>query len=282
MRRIFAVSIALIFVTDVAQAQTLMAPIPSGNEFQPELLNGKPADPKVWPVNLQFQSAGGLCTSTIIGEKVVLTAGHCVANQAKAKVFYNNTLTSVTCHHHPQYKGAACLTAQTTADIKGCTADISLCVADAPFPSEVAGQPVKFETVNNDTALLKKDGPVTLLGFGCTVAGGGVSSILRVGGATVTSLSVPGASVNPANTMQEYIIAQGGAALCQGDSGGTAFNKPDPDRKVVAVNSRGNIETISFLTSTSDPNIQDFFKDFSGPPRNVEICGVTPGAKNCR
>jgi hypothetical protein len=268
--------------TTFAQAQTLMAPIPPGNEFQPELLNGKPADPQVWPVNLQFQSAGGSCTSTIIGEKVVLTAGHCVANLGKARVFYNNTLTAVTCHHHPQYKGASCLTAGTAAEIKGCTADISLCVADTPFPSQVAGLPVKFETINADTALLKKGGPVTLLGFGCTQAGGGVSPVLRVGPATVTSLSVPGASANPANTLQEYIIAQGGAALCQGDSGGTAFDTQDSSRKVVAVNSRGNIETVSYLTSTSDPHIQDFFKNFSGPPHNVEICGIAPGAKNCR
>jgi hypothetical protein len=268
--------------TTFAQAQTLMAPIPPGNEFQPELLNGKPADPQVWPVNLQFQSAGGSCTSTIIGEKVVLTAGHCVANLGKARVFYDGKLTPITCHHHPDYKGPACLAAATTAEIKGCTADISLCVADAPFPVQVVGQPVKFESINSDTALLKKDGPIILLGFGCTQAGGGVSPILRTGSATVTSLSVPGASANPANTLQEYVIAQGGAALCQGDSGGTAFNTQDPSRKVVAVNSRGNIETVSYLTSTSDPQIQDFFKNFSGPPRNVEICGITLGAKNCR
>jgi hypothetical protein len=282
MGRIYLGVFALLTATTVGQAQTLMAPIPSGNEFQPELLNGKPANPQDWPVNLQFQSGGGFCTSTIIGEKVVLTAGHCVPNHAKARVFYNNTLTSVTCHHHPQYKGASCLTAATIADIKGCTADVALCEADAPFPSQVAGQPVKFETINSDTALLKKDGPVILLGYGCTMAGGGVSPILRIGSAAVTSLSVPGASANPANTMQEYIIAQGGAAVCQGDSGGTAFNTRDANRKVVAVNSRGNIETISYLTSVSDPHVQDFLRAFSGPPRNVEICGVTAGAKNCR
>ena len=67
--------ISFMVVAKVAQAQTLMAPIPAGNQFQPELINAKPADPSVWPVNLQFQSAGGFCTSTIVGEKVVLTAG---------------------------------------------------------------------------------------------------------------------------------------------------------------------------------------------------------------
>lgn len=282
MYRISVVLIALLFGPALAHSQPLMAPVAAGNELHEELLNGKPANPKEWPVSLQFQSAGGFCTSTIIGEKVVLTAGHCIPNNAKARVFFDNKLTTITCHHHPQYKGASCLTAASISDIKGCTADVALCVADTPFPSEVAGQSVKFESINSDPTLVKKDGPITLLGYGCTQAGGGVSSILRVGNASVTSLSVPGASSNPANTMQEYIVAQGGAALCQGDSGGSVFNTQEPARKVVGVNSRGNISTISFLTSTSDPHIQDFFKAFSGPPRNVEICGITPGAKNCR
>jgi hypothetical protein len=282
MYRLSAISIGLLLIVPTVQGQTLMAPLPDSNEFQEELLHGKPANPKTWPVTLQFESAGGLCTSTIIGEKVVLTAGHCVPNQSKARVFYDNKLTTITCHHHPQYKGAGCLSATSIADIKGCTADVALCVADTSFSSTVAGQAVKFETINGDPALLKKDGPVVLLGFGCTQAGGGVSPILRVGNAKVTSLSVPGASSNPANTMQEYIIAQGGAALCQGDSGGAAFNTQDPNRKVAGVNSRGNIATVSFLTATSDPHVQDFFKSFSGAPNNLEICGVTPGAKNCR
>ena len=269
-------------IAGFAHAQPLMAPIPDSNEFQPELLNGKPANPKLWPVSLQFQSAGGSCTSTIIGEKVVVTAGHCVANNQKARVFYDNKLTSVTCHHHPQYKGDACVTASSVTDIKGCTADVALCVADTPFGSAEAGQLATFETINADPALLKKDGPITLLGYGCTQAGGAVSSVLRIGSAAITSLPVPGASSNPLQTLQEYIIAQGGSALCQGDSGGAAFSTEDPTRKVVAVNSRGNVQTVSYLTATSDAHIQDFFKQFSGPPRNLEICGVTAGAKNCR
>jgi hypothetical protein len=282
MSKILAIATGVLFIATASHAQPLMAPIPDNNELHQEILGGKPANPKNWPVTLQFESPGGFCTSTIIGEKVVITAGHCVQNQQKARVFFNNKLTTVTCHHHPQYKGAACLSASSVADIKGCTADISLCVADEPFPTSVGGQPVKYETVNSDPQLLKKDGPITLLGYGCTQAGGAVSPILRIGvDTTVTSLSVPGASSNPANTMQEYIITQG-SAVCQGDSGGAAFNTQEANRKVVAVNSRGNIATVSFLTATSDPHIQAFFKDFAGPPRNLQICGVTAGTNNCR
>jgi hypothetical protein len=282
MYRAATLCFSFLFANAAAQAQPLMAPIPSHNTLNTEILNGKPADPKSWPVSLQFESAGGFCTSTLVGERVILTAAHCVANNAQASVFYDNNLTTVTCHHHPQYKGPSCLTATTIADIKGCTADVALCVADAAFPSQVAGQPVKFESVNGDPAVVKKDGPVVLLGYGCTQPGGSVSAILRIGSAKVNSVSVPGASSDPSNTMQEYIVAQGGSAVCQGDSGGAAFNTQEGSRRIVGVNSRGNIATISFLTSTSDQHIQDFFKSFSGSPRNLEICGVTQGAKNCR
>jgi hypothetical protein len=261
-----------------------MNEIPEDNELHLDILNGKPAKANDWPATLKFESAGGFCTSTIIGERVILTAAHCVPNQSKARVNFNNARSTVTCSHHPQYKGASCLTAASVQDIKGCTADIALCVADEPFrmtpPS--GGAAIKFETINSDPALVKQGSPIVLLGYGCTMAGGPVSAILRIGDASVTSVSVPGASADPRNTMQEYIVAQGGGAVCQGDSGGAAFNtKTAQSRKVMAVNSRGNISTVSFLTSMSDPHINDFLKQWSGPPRNVQICGVTQNAQNC-
>lgn len=266
-----------------AQQQQLMIPIPPSNDFQPEILNGKAAVAKEWRATLQFESNGGLCTSTIVGDKVILTAAHCVSNQAQATVLFNNKVTSITCTHHPQYKGNSCLTAATVAQIAGCTADVALCAADTAFPAELdSGEKVKFETVNANASAVKKDDKVILLGFGCTQAGGSVSPILRIGTAAVSAVPVPGASSVPNNTMQEYLTVQGGSAVCQGDSGGSAFNSESmTNRKIVGVNSRGNISTVSFLTSVSDTNIQDFLKAWS-TQRNVEICGVTAGAKNCR
>jgi hypothetical protein len=274
----------------LSHAQPLMTPVPESNDLQEEILNGKPAVARDWRATVQFESAGGFCTSTIVGEKVILTASHCVPNNSKARVLFNNTLVTVTCNHHSQYKGDSCLTAATWPQIAGCTADVALCVTDKDaegrdvlFPMELtSGEKIKFETVNTDPALVKKNDKVVLLGYGCTMAGGAVSAILRVGSATVTSTPVPGASANPDNTKQEFLIAEGGSAVCKGDSGGADFNVAGANRKVIAVNSRGNLSSISYLTSTSDGHIVDFLKSWSGPPRNAEICGVTPGAKNCR
>src|SRR5437879_5474091 len=117
MHRAIVSVFAVAFSVSAAGAQQFMKPIPETNDFEPEILNGKPAVASEWRATLQFESSGGFCTSTIIGEKVILTAGHCVANNAKALVVFNNKKLTVTCTHHTQYKGASCLTAVTVAQI---------------------------------------------------------------------------------------------------------------------------------------------------------------------
>jgi len=51
MHPIFMSLLVFLFASTIAQAQTLMAPIPPGNEFQPELLNGK--------LDMLLRAAGG-------------------------------------------------------------------------------------------------------------------------------------------------------------------------------------------------------------------------------
>jgi hypothetical protein len=276
-------SVSLLVVLGVltAEAQSIqeMVPISLSDEASPEILNGRPAQRREWPVTLRFKSAGGHCTSTIVGERVVITAGHCVSNEAKARVLFNNAWTEVTCFHHKQYKGSSCLTAATPEEIAGCTADVALCRADQPFKLvSDSNETIRVESINSDPALVRVNGIVTLLGYGCLQPGGPITDTLQIGEATVTSISVPGASRDPQKTMQEYIVAQGGSAVCQGDSGGAAFDKPGFwVRKVIGLNSRGNISTVSYLTSTSDKHILDFLKSWEATP----ICGIHPTAKGC-
>jgi hypothetical protein len=119
---------------------------------------------------------------------------------------------------------------------------------------------------------------VLLLGFGCTVPGGDVSSVLQIGSSTIKSVSKVGASSDPAKTMEEYTIVAGDAAVCQGDSGGAAYiGTPDGPRKIIGVNSRGNISTTSYLTNVSDSHILAFLQSWKDTP----ICGIHSDAKGC-
>jgi hypothetical protein len=278
-------------VSAVAQDPQDMDPIPTDNGVRPEILNGRPAVRAEWPVTLQFTSAGGACTSTLIGDRAILTAAHCIDNNAKARILYNNAHVTVTCAHHPGYRGKACLAAKIPADIVGCTADVALCVPDKDDKGKevrfsirtLTGDRLKFESINKNSDAVKIGSSLTLLGFGCLQKGGPISEILHTGDAAVESVAEAGVSkANPSNVMKEYITALGGAAVCQGDSGGAAYSTSNMlARAVIGVNSRGNISSRSYLTSVSDEHIRTWFTNWS-KDNNAKICGLHDDALGCK
>lgn len=46
----------------------------------PTLINGVPAEPKDWPASVYSSADGSRCSATIVGERTVVIAAHCVAN----------------------------------------------------------------------------------------------------------------------------------------------------------------------------------------------------------
>jgi secreted trypsin-like serine protease len=276
-----AVITALLVLTRSSFAQPVyeMAPIPESQQQDPlelQILRGKPAVQTDWPATLQFERNGAYCTSTIVGERVLLTAAHCVENGSKARAFIKGTWKDdITCYHPTQYSGPGCNGAASVEEIAGCTADIALCLADTPFES------TRIEAINSDPNETKAGASLTLLGFGCTKRGGSLSKDLMIGFTKVTTTSVPGASSNPKNVLQEYVIAEGGAAVCSGDSGGAAYNSEDSAvRKIVGVGSRGNLSTTSYLTNVTDQHISDFLRSWSSS-NGADICGISAGGKGC-
>ena len=87
----------------------------------------------------------------------------------------------------------------------------------------------------------------------------------------------------PAGTSY-YTYTLGGAAVCFGDSGGGAYVYTTPDhtqRFVIGVNSRGNIATRSLLSTTHVAGFRTWAETWSAD-NGVEICGIHPGATDCR
>jgi len=227
----------------------------------PEVIGGEPADPVDWPATFIF-TAGGGCTSTAIGERVILTAAHCVEDGAVGRVSLGNDVsTRVTCHHHPGYPDSI-------------SPDFALCVTNDPL----AGFP--FERVSGDLARARVDEEVLLLGFGCTQNGGHDNGfgVLYTGRATVRERPHDG---------DLYLVTEGGAALCFGDSGGAAYaitspdQAPTPRRVAIGVNSRGDISKWSFLSSTATESFVGWAFDWASEA-NVEICGLHRSAEYCR
>jgi hypothetical protein len=255
----------------------------------PQVARGVLVDPLQWPATLISQPSG--CTATFVGSRVILTAAHCVGHNQPVTAHIRGRTRNAVCEHHPNYS-AEFDNKRTDANWDKTSADYAICLVDAG--DAVTG--VKFEVIGAGPDLVKKNAEVRLLGFGCS--GDAISpdgyGVLRTAAAKV--VEVPTAA-RPNNN---YIITdwQGsesfkdavGGALCPGDSGGAVYWPfSNTGRRIVGVNSRTQtkgdqaqtLTGISYLSSTLTPTATSFLVNWAAL-NNVEICGITAGAQDCR
>lgn len=223
------------------------------------LINGKTADLKDWPASVYATMGSSRCTATVIGEKVLLIAAHCVGDGKSATFSVKGNSYKSLCTHSPHYRNNT-------------TADWALCIID----NNVQGIP--YEVVNQDPEIHKVGQNLQLTGYGCTNPGGGGGNdgTYRIGESNIIDL--------PSGSNNDIVTRGGGsAALCFGDSGGPAFlwDAKKEKRLVVSVNSRGDIKAISNLSSISTSMAKTFFSDWSSRNK-VEICGIHTSARGCR
>lgn len=220
------------------------------------LIGGQPADPKDWPASVYASANGSRCSATVIGERTVLIAAHCVGNGGNISFSAGSNGYRAQCTHHPSYR-------------RNDSADWALCLVD----KTVTGIPFENLGVNEK---LQVGQEVRLTGYGCTRPGGGGGNdgIFRIGKATVRSTP---------NGTDYDTVTRGGGALCFGDSGGAAYvEKPDGSRSVFGVNSRGDIQTTSYLSSVYVDTFRDWATSWSATNGNVRLCGLHSDAIGCR
>lgn len=220
------------------------------------LIGGQPADPKEWPASVYARAGSSACSATVVGERALKIAAHCVGNNGTVTFQAGANAYRAVCTHHASYRSNS-------------TADWAMCLIDRP----VTGVP--FELVGVDLKLSVGE-EVMLTGYGCIRPGGGGGNdgIFRIGKATVQSL--------PRGTNYDT-VTRGGAALCFGDSGGAAYKIfPDGSRKIFGTNSRGDISTTSYLSSVWTETFSDFARDWAAKNANVKICGIHTDAVGCR
>lgn len=220
-----------------------------------DVIGGIPASALNWPATRIFRSDGGGCTSTIVGVNTILTAAHCVDDGSSGTVRVRSTNYRVNCTHHPVYSA-------------NYTLDFALCYSDSDFKN------VTFENINTSIAYPRRDDAIILLGYGCLEDGGFDKSFgsLFIGPAIVASTP----SGNNA-----YIVTNDVASVCYGDSGGAAYSVTPNTRFIVGVNSRGDIKTVSYLSSTSTVEFVDWALNWADANQTT-ICGVHPDATGCR
>jgi hypothetical protein len=248
MKSIIA-AIALVASTSLAQVTTEYRP-------DPTLIGGTPAPAAEWPASVYARMGNAACSATVIGERVLLIASHCVDNGAAATFSVLSNQYRATCSHTDGYP-------------RNSTYDWTLCLIDR----KVTG--IEYESLAQTGDGIRVGTALRLTGYGCIRSGGGGGNdgVFRIGTAPVVAL--------PSGTDAD-ITTRGQVALCYGDSGGAVYlEAPDGSRKIVGVNSRGNISTTSYLPAVYHSQFKAKIAAWK-VQTGQKICGIDADAPSCR
>lgn len=240
------------------------------NTIAPWVIGGAPADPSEFKATLIIDGKMR-CTATIVGPNVVLTAAHCVDNNATGIINFQGKESNVVCTQHPLYTTPNQCSSSDPPNT--CTADIALCKS-----ADILNG-IKYEVIETNRNKLKKGMNINLIGFGCLTKGGNPSDTLYIGSTIVNVLT----SESPKDFSDFFMTINGGSVqACKGDSGAGNFDDADQStRSIVGVTSVGDQEKSTYLVQTSDTRIVTFFKDWARN-NSAPICGVSlPNPTGC-
>lgn len=213
----------------------LAAPLPLAEPEAPPapILGGAPVEPGAWPEVVALTYFGDtICTGTLVSERLVVTAAHCLVNVAAGPLFVefgDDVHTHVTravaverAGHHPDY----------CADFTVCKADIwdygYVWLAEPVLDLAPARLLV---TQDEWDETMRAGGVVTLVGYGFKEGDGGIG-IKREVDAPIVRFSPTGL---------EFQAGGDGIDTCLGDSGGPAFvTLGSGEVRVAGVTSRGS------------------------------------------
>lgn len=211
------------------------------------LMNGEPVPAHTFKEVFWVNWGGYHCTSTLIGPRVILTAGHCSKPRETMSFTVKDKHYAASYFASPLYK----------PDELEKDHDIAVGIVD-----EVV-EGIKPATVSSK-ATIGRD--LLLLGFGCLYpnGAGGNDGILRMGYSKVAEL-------------EDYVMISrydnNGAVLCFGDSGGPTYVIENGKRVLLGVHSATNLKDTNFDTRADVRATKEFLVNIA-EDYNVEICGV--------
>jgi hypothetical protein len=249
---------------------------------RPEVIGGTIADPANWPATLILCTSDRyFCTSTAVGIRAIIAAAHCFDGvkppDGSAIHGYVHLQAGppvgTACTTHPGYKPYDQARYKVTKKMElEWSADVALCIVDGDLPMP------RFERLLTYSDRVKLGEQITLLGFGCTLQGGG-GDVLKLyqGQAPVKAIQTDTYFIY---TLRDENKVAKEAALCSGDSGGGSFKTFDR-RFLIGINSIADNKIQSWIVDISREPIQQFLKKQS-EKMAVKICGLEFDGKLCR
>lgn len=209
----------------------------STREFDPRIVGGQDATPNAhpWMVRLNRAGFGFFCGGSLIAERWVVTAAHCVYNKVPStiSVVLGDHIISIN-EPTEQQNGARIFFIHPQYDAATLSHDLALIKLDGPVTISASVQPITISSLPADGTNL------TVAGWGALSQGGFGSDILQ-------EVTLPVVSFDTCNSAYGDLdgsmfcagLPQGEMDFCQGDSGGPIFTT-GANPSLVGVVSFGN------------------------------------------
>lgn len=268
------------------------------------VINGEKVRAEDWPVLFIAQMSklvknkvvNSVCTATLVGPKVLLTAAHCVdagtINKAvKVRLELPGQTVTAICTMHPDYIAVPPPKENTPRT----SSDYALCLLSEDLSTLSNFNSLEYESIDRDTTPSEVK-QVLVTGYGCTKIEldpdckpifPPIDTVLRAGGGTITAYPSKG---DERDYFQTRSVSEAEAALCPGDSGGplmsgaTLKSQTALTRRVVAVNSsiafpKCNVKDLtSRFSALGAPSFKTWSDDWLKANGNPVLCGANQAA----
>lgn len=263
--------------------------VPSG---EIKLNNGKKVNRDDWSSILVFTYKQGsfeivLCTATVVGPSVILTAAHCIDDKQSGVLPITVEIAGgsirLDCEMHEDWVAAGPGTSlKSESDYALCTKKNK--IFNVPFYENID---INTKIKSGDRVVLSGYGPPRNKG-GSSKSGGEKNSLF-MGSSEIEKINFSPNSSGVGSMLTTISLTDTEPSLTPGDSGGPLFSITLHARSIIAINSAyvpnpdGANGARSIFAAMSSENLKMFVTKWS-QKNDVKICGVglARGTEGCR